>query len=295
MKPASLLCASIMVAALASLPALARDKTEQVHFKSGHSSATISEKIKSDDTIYYVLKAGQGQVMSIQFAPDNQSCYFNLYPPGGGNEAIHVGSTSGNEFAGTLSVAGSYRAQVYLYRNAARRGETCKFHITFEISGKAAGNAGAGGGANIADLKGMDAVKAFDVMTSRGFKGVDTITSGDTIYGIYYNPQTRQCVQVTSANNRVEDARDIGQHPKCGSGGSSAGSTGDVPARDQQACLQAVGRETKTAALSVLSAESSEANNLVMVGVGQQHAPWKCLVKNGRVSEVSFAGSEGNL
>jgi hypothetical protein len=72
-----------------------------------------------------------------------------------------------------------------------------------------------GSKAKISDLKGMDSIKAFDVMTSRGFTNVDTLTSGDTIYGIYYNAKTHQCVQLANANDRVDSAVDIHEHPKC--------------------------------------------------------------------------------
>ena len=72
-----------------------------------------------------------------------------------------------------------------------------------------------GSKAKISDLKGMDAIKAFDVMTSRGFMSVDSLTSGDTIYGIYYNAKTHQCVQLANANGRVDSAVDIHEHPKC--------------------------------------------------------------------------------
>jgi len=44
-----------------------------------------------------------------------------------------------------------------------------------------------------------------------------------------------------------------------------------------------------------LSVEESEANTLVMVGVGPNRAPWKCLSKNGAVAEVSSMTDEGNL
>jgi hypothetical protein len=69
--------------------------------------------------------------------------------------------------------------------------------------------------AKISDLKGKDSIKSIDVMTSRGFRSVDSITSGNTLYGIYYNPTTGQCVQLTNADDRVLDARDIGTHPNC--------------------------------------------------------------------------------
>ncbi len=81
--------------------------------------------------------------------------------------------------------------------------------------------------------------------------------------------------------------------------------TGDYPggadaplrtgsATDEQACLTAVGREARNS-VTILSSEFSQANTLVMVGVGPQKAPWRCLVSGGVVAEVSFAGSEGSL
>ena len=114
----------LTILALGSQSATAGDKTEEVQFKKGATSATISGSIKGEHAITYKLKANAGQVMSILFAPKNASCYFNLMPPGS-DAAIHIGSTSGNEFAGTLGVGGEYKTQVYLMRNAARRNETC--------------------------------------------------------------------------------------------------------------------------------------------------------------------------
>lgn len=69
--------------------------------------------------------------------------------------------------------------------------------------------------AKLSDLKGMDAIEAFDVMTSRGFTSVDSLTEDDKIFGVYYNPSTHQCVQVTSENNRVLGAEELGNHPNC--------------------------------------------------------------------------------
>jgi hypothetical protein len=44
---------------------------------------------------------------------------------------------------------------------------------------------------------------------------VDTLTSSDAVYGIYYNAATHQCVQLTNAEDRVASADDIGTHPNC--------------------------------------------------------------------------------
>jgi len=69
----------------------------------------------------------------------------------------------------------------------------------------------------------------------------------------------------------------------------------DVPARDKRACLQAVKRTTHNPKVTVLEAFSSEANNTVTVGVGPQKAPWRCLVKRGRVADVMSQANEGGL
>ncbi|OYU49336.1 MAG: hypothetical protein CFE31_08300 [Rhizobiales bacterium PAR1] len=76
--------------------------------------------------------------MQVLFSPSNRSCYFNAFAPGQ-EEAAHIGSTSGNEFGQSPAVAGEYRFQIYLMRNAARRNETCRYRISFEVTGAAGG------------------------------------------------------------------------------------------------------------------------------------------------------------
>jgi hypothetical protein len=68
-----------------------------------------------------------------------------------------------------------------------------------------------------------------------------------------------------------------------------------TPTKDEQACLQAVSIKTNNGDVVVLSAETSESNNLVVVGVGPQHAPWRCLVSKGVVAEVMSMTDEGAL
>jgi len=69
--------------------------------------------------------------------------------------------------------------------------------------------------ASLEGIQGRDPIWAFDEIRGRGFTNVDTITSGNTIYGIYFNRSTRQCVQMTNSTNRVEDIREIYTHPRC--------------------------------------------------------------------------------
>jgi hypothetical protein len=95
--------------------------------------------------------------------------------------------------------------------------------------------AAAGQRAEVKDLIGGDAIKAFDIMTSRGFTSVDTYTtSDDFIVSWWYNASTGQCVVTQSKNSRVTSAAED-RNPKCteaagkagGGGTSSAGASSD--------------------------------------------------------------------
>jgi len=61
----------------------------------------------------------------------------------------------------------------------------------------------------------MQPVQALTAMASRGYRNVGTSVVGGLIVGFYFNPVTGECVQLTSANNRVVDAHDIGTNPRC--------------------------------------------------------------------------------
>lgn len=69
--------------------------------------------------------------------------------------------------------------------------------------------------AQYADLAGARGSSGMDELSRRGFRQVDNFASGDTRYSIQWQPQTRQCVQVTIADGRFYDVSDIGQHPRC--------------------------------------------------------------------------------
>ena len=70
----------------------------------------------------------------------------------------------------------------------------------------------------------------------------------------------------------------------------------DTETITSEACLAAVSKETSESKVVVISNEFSEANTLVTIGVGDNRAPWRCLVSNdGNVAEVSFTGDEGSL
>lgn len=63
---------------------------------------------------------------------------------------------------------------------------------------------------------------------------------------------------------------------------------------DEAACVTAVGAKTNNSAV-VMSSTTSEANNMVIVGVGSEMAQWKCLVNGGVVVETMSMVDEGFL
>lgn len=63
---------------------------------------------------------------------------------------------------------------------------------------------------------------------------------------------------------------------------------------DENACLTEVAQQTANT-VRVLNSQFSEANSIVMIGVGPQNAPWQCLVSQGRVAQVMSMTNEGSL
>jgi hypothetical protein len=121
----------------AALPASAQPiRQQQIQFKKGESGATIKGSIQGDQTVDYKLRAAAGQSMVVNFKPSNASGYFNVLPPGS-EEALFVGSTSGNRFETTLPASGEYTIRVYLMRNAARRSEKTSYTLEVGVSGAA--------------------------------------------------------------------------------------------------------------------------------------------------------------
>jgi len=111
-----------------------------VQFKPNETGTTIKGSIKGRQTIDYRLKAKAGQQMTVNLDTTNLSNYFNVLPPGS-ETALFVGSTSGNNWTGTLPKDGDYTIRVYLMRSAARRNEKAKYTLSIDIAGSELGKA----------------------------------------------------------------------------------------------------------------------------------------------------------
>lgn len=117
--------------------AYARDeiRTERVHFKKGSNSAVVESSIKGYETVDYVLGARQGQSMNVSMATKHGATYFNILAPGENEVAMFNGSTSGNQYEGTLPASGDYKVRVYMMRSAARRNEVARYRLEMIVNG----------------------------------------------------------------------------------------------------------------------------------------------------------------
>lgn len=103
-------------------------RTETIRFDRGASSATRRSAITGYETATYLIDIRAGQRLTVDFQPSNRSASFNITAPGA-SEALFNGSINGNRYAGRVPATGTYRIEVYLARNAARRGENARFSL----------------------------------------------------------------------------------------------------------------------------------------------------------------------
>ena len=77
------------------------------------------------------------------------------------------------------------------------------------------GRGGYAASARWQDLIGSRAAGGMSELEGRGFRQVDNFVSGNARYSIQWRPQSRQCIQVITADGRLENITDIQTHPKC--------------------------------------------------------------------------------
>jgi hypothetical protein len=135
--------AAFAVGACAFLsPARAGDvRTARVNFAPGASRASIQGVIKGRQSVNYKVGASAGQTMAVSLSANNFSTYFNIFEPGaepGRDAGVYGSDTGGNRFEGPLAKSGDYTIQVYLFRNAARRGVRSRYRLDVAITGPGA-------------------------------------------------------------------------------------------------------------------------------------------------------------
>ncbi|HKE92810.1 MAG TPA: MliC family protein [Povalibacter sp.] len=109
-------------------------RVEDVEWQPGAPGVTLTGTIKGYQSVDYRVHASAGQSLTVDFKTSNGLAYFNVLPPGSSDDAIFVGSTSGNSFTSSLAAGGVYTLRVYLMRSAARRDETANYTLDLKIS-----------------------------------------------------------------------------------------------------------------------------------------------------------------
>ena len=134
---------SLIAAAALSLSATvssAQDmRSVDVRFAAGSSGTSVADSIVGSETVLYRVGAEAGQTMRVALSSRNGATYFNVYEPGRGpgDAALATGENTDplNDWTGQLSASGDYTVSVYLYRNAARRGERSSYTIDISVDG----------------------------------------------------------------------------------------------------------------------------------------------------------------
>jgi hypothetical protein len=126
-----------LVGLFQAAPGLAQTVMQHVSFPAGSDGATRIGAITGDEAVRSLLGARAGQRMTVKMTTTSASAFFNITAPGA-TEALHIGSVAGNSFDGILPAGGTHAVEVFLTRNAARRGEAADFTVTFQITGTGA-------------------------------------------------------------------------------------------------------------------------------------------------------------
>ena len=110
---------------------------KHIQFAKGKSSASVSGKVKGNESIDYVIRAGAGQTMTVDFKAIKGAAFFNVLPPGSTGEALFVGSMDavGTSYKGVLPSDGDYIIRIYLMGAAEDSGKPVNYTLKVVING----------------------------------------------------------------------------------------------------------------------------------------------------------------
>jgi hypothetical protein len=112
-------------------------RTVHVKFGAGASQTVLHGAVKGYGSVDYKVSAMAGQRMTAGLSAKSGSVNFNFFEPGakpGEAYALFASDTGGDRFEGQLAKSGDYTIQVYLFRNAARRGVQAQYALEVKIS-----------------------------------------------------------------------------------------------------------------------------------------------------------------
>lgn len=94
-----------------TLPVTQPGDTQRIQFPRGRTSTIINGSVGQDAAASYLLRAGQGQRMTVHLTSSGGSkARFDIYPPEASTPAL---AEQADDWAGQLPSAGDYRLRVY--------------------------------------------------------------------------------------------------------------------------------------------------------------------------------------
>ncbi|UXH76474.1 hypothetical protein [Roseateles amylovorans] len=119
----------VLIAGLSCGGAWAKDRDERLTLSDRTTSA--KGQLKGRDGVRYSFEAKPGQRLVVRLTTTNPSAYINVSKEGG-TEALCQGSLTENVCTVEAAEATAYVVDVYLMRNAARRGESARYTLSIE-------------------------------------------------------------------------------------------------------------------------------------------------------------------
>ena len=112
-------------------------RKQRVGAAPGADPVRITSSVGDGEVVDYVVRGVAGQTLRIDLAVGSPSVVFDVRPPGA-DTLIFFGETRGPRFAASLAKSGDYTTRVRLTPEAARRGLTTSYTISFALDSAAA-------------------------------------------------------------------------------------------------------------------------------------------------------------
>jgi hypothetical protein len=109
---------------------------QTINFSARKSHSVSKGYIRGEASFSYRVRAGAGQLLAVTLKAKNPHIYFNV-SPADSQEAMFIGSTTGNAMQRRLPADGDYLVEVYFMRSAARRGASGAFSLDIDLTGSA--------------------------------------------------------------------------------------------------------------------------------------------------------------
>ncbi|AFL89878.1 hypothetical protein Terro_3665 [Terriglobus roseus DSM 18391] len=129
--------ALLTLLSLSARPAIAQDQPHHIIVTRDGGAHLERGTIRSYDDVRYQVSVDAAGVLRIGLKSVVGSNLFNVYAPGtepGKDEAIFKGASEGTKAELPLRKPGLYLIQVFLMRNAARRGTTSRYTLSVELT-----------------------------------------------------------------------------------------------------------------------------------------------------------------